>query len=254
MEILGLDIGGSGIKGAIVETSTGELVTERYRLKTPKPATPKTVAETLDKICKHFKWKGPVGCGFPAAINPEGVALTASNIDKSWIGTNAKTLFSEKSGCEVFLGNDADVAALAEIKFGAGHGFDGMAIVITLGTGIGTGVVSNGRLVPNTELGHIYLSNGLTGERFAAESVMEKEDLNWEEWGKRVNVYLKELKKILYPDLMILGGGGGKKLSKFGKYLTVDCEVVQAELKNLAGIVGAALLAEAMLEKKKKKK
>ena len=243
MEVLGVDIGGSGIKAAPVNTETGDLTGERFRLPTPQPPLPEPMVETTAEVIRHFNWTGPVGVGFPAVVK-HGVVKTASNIDNSWIGLNAQELIGKASGCDVSVGNDADVASLAEVKFGAGRDVKGFAIVITLGTGIGTGIVIDGKLIPNSELGHIHLANGLTAEQFAAESAKKRENLKSKEWGDRLNMYLKELEFLFSPDLFILGGGGCKKFDKFSGQLTLETKVVPAELKNLAGIIGAALLVE----------
>lgn len=243
MEILGLDIGGTGIKAAVVDTATGQITQERFRLKTPQPPTPEAMVATAAEVIDHFKWTGLVGCGFPAVVK-RGIVYTANNIDSSWIGKNAETMLSEASGCPVRVGNDADVAALAEIKFGAGHGIDGLLVVITLGTGVGSGMAINGKLIPNTEFGQIYMANGLIAEKFVAESAKKRDGIKSEEWGVRVNDFLLELERLFLPDLIILGGGGSKKFEKMEKAFQLETRVVPAEMRNLAGIIGAALLAE----------
>ena len=187
MEVLGVDIGGSGIKAAPVNTETGDLTGERFRLPTPQPPLPEPMVETTAEVIRHFNWTGPVGVGFPAVVK-HGVVKTASNIDNSWIGLNAQELIGKASGCDVSVGNDADVASLAEVKFGAGRDVKGFAIVITLGTGIGTGIVIDGKLIPNSELGHIHLANGLTAEQFAAESAKKRENLKSQESGDRLTM------------------------------------------------------------------
>ncbi|MCE2570584.1 polyphosphate--glucose phosphotransferase [Motilimonas eburnea] len=246
MQILGVDIGGSGIKGAIVETTTGELVTERHRIPTPQPATPESVADTLKQLVDHFDWQGPVGCGFPATV-VHGVAKTASNIDKSWINTNAAALFSERTHCPCFVVNDADAAGMAEFTFGAGQGKTGVVVLITIGTGLGTAVFTNGQLLPNTELGHIMLE-GMVAEHYTADSVRKREELGWNKWGKRFNKYLQRLEFLLSPDCFILGGGASKKLEKFAHQLETDAEVIPAQSLNQAGIIGAALFAQSELK------
>lgn len=243
MESLGLDIGGSGIKAAPVDTETGELTGERFRLKTPQPPTPEDMVETAAKVIQHFDWKGPVGCGFPAVVS-HGIVRTANNIDESWIGKNAAEMISKASGCPVVVGNDADVAALAEIQFGAGKGVQGLLMVITLGTGIGSGMVYNGKLIPNSELGMMRLENGMISEEFASEAAKKKDGIKSAEWGERLDLFLKTVESLFYPDLIILGGGGSKKYEKFENKLTLDTEVLPAKLRNLAGIIGAALLVE----------
>jgi len=239
MEILGIDVGGSGIKGAIVDTSRGELITERYRIPTPKPATPDTVIETIEVIINNFDWQGPVGCGFPAAVKNE-IVKTASNIDDSWIGVNASARIEKKTGCPTHLVNDVDAAGFAEAEFGAGKNRLGTIFMAAFGTGIGTAVFHNQQLVPNTELGHIPL-NGMVAEDYAANSIREKEGLSWETWGGRVNEYLQLIELLLWPDLIIIGGGVSKKFNEFESYIDVESEVVPAESRNHAGIIGAAL-------------
>lgn len=241
MEVLGIDIGGTGIKGAPVDTETGELTGERHRILTPQPATPDAVIETASEIARHFDWKGPVGCGFPAVIK-QGVVHTASNIDKSWIGENAEKKFKKAAGLKSTFLNDADAAGLAEIRFGAGKGRQGLIIIVTLGTGIGTALFLDGKLVPNTELGHIELK-GEDAELYAAESIRKKDDLSWKKWGGRVDDYLCALHALVWPDLIIIGGGASKKHDRFFPQFTVKAETVPAQLRNEAGIIGAALAA-----------
>ena len=242
MEVLGVDIGGSGIKGAIVETETGQLQTERFRLKTPQPATPQAVAATLKELVAHFEWQGLIGCGFPAVVQ-QGVAKTASNIDKDWIGTNAVELFGKQTGCNTFVANDADAAGLAEVTFGAGRNQPGVTIIITIGTGLGSGTFVDGILVPNTELGHFQM-HGDIAERYASDAARKKYELSWKKWGGRFNEYLQEVETLFSPDLIILGGGASKKHEKFFEYLDTNARVVPAQLRNEAGIVGAALFAK----------
>ncbi|HOT93399.1 MAG TPA: ROK family protein [Anaerolineae bacterium] len=244
MEILGIDIGGSGIKGAPVETSTGAFLAERHRIPTPDGAKPADVARVVSKMVKHFTWQGPVGCCFPASIQ-HGVARTAANVDKSWIGTNAEVLFAEATGCPVRVINDADAAGLAEMRFGAGKGVRGVVLIVTIGTGLGTALFSDGVLVPNTELGHIEM-NCRDAELQASDAARKREDLSWEAWARRFDQYLRMMKALLWPDLIILGGGASKKFDKFARYLTVDVPLVQAATLNDAGIIGAAMAAESL--------
>lgn len=242
--ILGIDVGGSGIKGAIVDLTTGTLSTERYRIPTPQPASPDAVAQTINQIVSHFEYSGPIGCGFPSAIQ-QGIVRTASNIDKSWIGVNASTIFSSVTRCPVNVINDADAAAMAEMRYGAGLSNKGVTLLITVGTGLGTAIFSNGSLVPNTELGHIILpGQAQIAERFASDAARKRAGLSWAEWGKRFNEYLQYLYPLFYPDLVIIGGGASKKFKKYGEYLAIPTQVVPALLQNGAGIVGAALAAE----------
>ncbi|HET9667361.1 MAG TPA: ROK family protein [Desertimonas sp.] len=238
---LGIDIGGTGIKGAPVDLEKGELTTERFRLLTPKPATPEAVAKTVAEVVKHFGYEGRVGCTFPAVVK-HGVVHTASNVDKSWIGTDARAAFEEATGCTFSITNDADCAGVAEMQFGAGAGRMGVVIVATLGTGIGTAVFHDGKLLPNTELGHIEI-RGKDAEDRAADSVREAKKLDWKQWAKRVDEYLDQLERLMWPDLVIIGGGVSKKGEKFIPLLTPRCEIVAAKLLNEAGIVGAALTA-----------
>jgi polyphosphate glucokinase len=243
MHILGVDIGGSGIKGAIVDTETGKLITDRHRIDTPHPATPEAVAGVIAQLIVHFNWSGLVGCGFPAAIQ-HGVAKTASNISKTFIGTNIDKLFSEATNCPCYNVNDADAAGMAEMHFGEGVGRPGVVLMITVGTGLGTAVFSDGHLLPNTELGHLFLDNGLEAEHYASDAVRKIEDLGWKTWGNRFNTYLALMEKLFWPDLIILGGGASKKFDKFKSQLTVETPVKTAAFLNQAGIVGAALYAK----------
>jgi len=241
VEILGIDIGGTGIKGAPVDTVTGELCGERFRLPTPAPATPKAVSAAVAEVAHHFSWHGPIGCGFPAAIRA-GQVRTAWHVAKEWIGCQAEKLFQEATGCPVTVLNDADAAGYAEMRFGAGQGRHGVVLIVTLGTGIGTALFVDGRLVPNTELGHIEI-RGKDAEKRAAASVRENKDLSWKKWARRVDEYLQRMNSYLWPDLIIVGGGVSEKADKFLPLLTVETEVVAAQLQNEAGIVGAALAA-----------
>ena len=243
MHILGVDIGGSGIKGAIVDTTSGELVTERHRIDTPQPATPEAIAAVLAQLVLHFDWKGVIGCGFPAAIQ-HGVARTAANISHAFIGSNIDKLFSEATNCPCFNVNDADAAGMAEMHFGQGQGQTGVVLLITIGTGLGTAVFVNGKLLPNTELGHLYLENGLEAERYASDAARKVEDLGWKVWGRRFNSYLCMMERLFWPDLIILGGGASKKFDKFKELLLLETPVKPAAFLNQAGIVGAALHAQ----------
>jgi polyphosphate glucokinase len=242
MEILGIDIGGSGLKASIVEIDKGELVVERVRIPTPRPAKPESVAKAVSKLIKRFNWTGPVGCGFPAVVQ-NGIIRTASNIDESWIGTDARTLFEDKTGCPFCILNDADAAGLAEMRFGAGKNRNGSVVIITVGTGIGSSFFIDGKLFPNTEFGQFQM-NGLVAEKYASDAIRKELDLSWKKWGKRFNNYLQHLHFLLWPELIILGGGISKKFDKFSKFLEIDAEIVPAQLLNSAGIIGAALAAK----------
>jgi polyphosphate glucokinase len=239
MEILGIDIGGSGIKGAPVDIRNGKLLAERHRIPTPTPSKPGLVAETVRQLVQHYNWQGQVGCGFPAVIH-NGKVFTASNIDKDWIGTNIVTLFTKTSGCEFHVLNDADAAGLAEMEFGAGRDQNGVVMVITVGTGIGTALFTQRKLLPNTEFGQIILK-GKIAEQYAADGVRKELDLSWKKWSKRFNIYLTEIERLLWLDLIILGGGISKKHGKYAHYLKNDTKIIPAQLLNDAGIIGAAL-------------
>ena len=241
MEILGIDVGGSGIKGAPVDTEKGILVSPRHRIPTPEPAKPKSMADVVAEVAQHFDWHGPIGCGFPSALR-NGIVLTAANIHEKWIGVDAAALFGQKTGCTVNMINDADAAGLAEMTFGAGKGRKGVVVMVTIGTGLGTAVFVDGRLLPNTELGHIEI-DGKDAELGASDAARQRDKLSWKKWGQRFNVYLNQLERLFWPDLFILGGGTSKKYDKYKKYLDVQAEIVPAQLLNEAGIIGAALSA-----------
>ena len=241
MEILGIDIGGTGIKGAIVNTETGEMVTDRHRILTPQPATPTAVCETVARLTTHFQWYGPIGCGFPAAVR-DGVVLTAANIAPEWIGCDARDLIQQTTGCPTVILNDADAAGYAEVAFGAAQNEPGTVMIFTLGTGIGSAVFVNGQLVPNTELGHVEIG-GKEAEKRASGLVREVKGLSWKKWAKRLNLYLSTMHAYFWPDLITLGGGASKKHDKFLHLLDVPCPVVPARMLNTAGIVGAAFAA-----------
>ena len=248
MELLGLDIGGSGIKGAIVDTETGKLLTDRLRLKTPSPSTPAAVADTIVELVQTIGYKGPIACGFPARVI-NGRVHTAANIDKSWINVPVEELLQNRLGQPVFVANDADVAGLAEMKFGAGRGEMGKVLIVTIGTGLGTAMFFEGKLLPNYEMGHILL-HGDDAERYCSDSAREKLDLKWKEFGKRFNEYLNRIDFLIQPDLFILGGGASKKFEKFSEQIKLEqARVVPAETLNLAGIIGAALYCESRLKK-----
>lgn len=244
MIVLGIDVGGSGIKGAPVDTATGALVAERHRIATPQPATPDAVAKVIGQIARHFSWTGPVGVAFPARIK-RGVALTAANIDDAWIGTDAAELFRIHANCTCLVLNDADAAGVAEMHFGAGANRRDLVLVLTFGTGIGTALFMNQTLVPNAELGHIILPDHGPAEPYAADRARKESDLSWEEWAQRVQVYIDWIEFLLAPDLIILGGGISKprKTSKYLHLLHPIAEIVPAKLENEAGIIGAAYSA-----------
>jgi polyphosphate glucokinase len=245
MGFLGIDIGGSGIKGAPVDLDSGELLQQRLRIPTPQPATPQAVATTVAEIARHFNWAGPIGCGLPAAVR-NGIACTAANIDATWLGTDSRDLLAKATGCPVTVLNDADAAGLAEMRFGAGYGQAGTVLLVTVGTGLGTALFRDGQLIPNTELGHLLL-NGEVAEEYASAAVRDRLALSYKKWAKRFDLYLKHLERLFWPDLFIIGGGISKKHDKFFPHLTIETEIFPARLRNEAGIVGAALAAERTL-------
>jgi polyphosphate glucokinase len=246
MEILGIDIGGSGIKGAPVDVIKGKLVTKRFRIPTPQPSKPDPVTDVVAQIVKHFEWKGPVGCTFPAVIK-EGVAYSAANVDKSWIGTNGQKLLQEKTGCPILLLNDADAAGIAEMEFGAGRGYKGVVIMLTFGTGIGSAIFVNGQLVPNTEFGHMEV-RGKDAEDRTADRIRKEKNLNWEKWAARVDEFLGRMELLFSPDLFIIGGGVSKKHDKFLHLLHTQAKIVSAQMLNEAGIIGAARAARSLVK------
>ena len=241
MQVLGIDVGGSGIKGAPVDTKTGKLLAERIRIKTPKKAEPQPVADVVAEVAKSFDWKGPIGIGFPAPIKG-GVALMAANVSPKWVGTNADDLFTKTTGCDCTMINDADAAGLAEMKFGAGKGQPGTVIMITLGTGIGTAIFYRGNLLPNTEFGHLDM-NGKDAEHRASDAIRQRDELSWKKYAKRLNKYLTAMEKLFWPDLFIIGGGISKESEKYIPLLKLEAPVIPAQFLNEAGIVGAALAA-----------
>ena len=245
MQILGIDIGGTGIKGAPVETENGLLLSERYRIPTPDGAKPAPVAEIVAELARQFDWHAPIGCGFPAVIR-DGVAETAANINQKWIGTNVAQLFSDATQCPVYVVNDADAAGLAEVTFGAGRGVRGVILMITIGTGLGSALFIDGKLVPNTELGHIEVDCD-EAELIASDIVRKEQDLSWKKWAKRLDKYLCTLENLFSPDLIIVGGGAVKKQDQFLPLLTLNTRIIPALLGNDAGIVGAAMAAHRKL-------
>jgi polyphosphate glucokinase len=241
MEMIGIDVGGSGIKAAIVETGTGELTTARVRVDTPHPATPKAVAKATAGLVAELPRELSAGIGFPAVIL-RGVAKTAANIDPSWIDTPADRLFADALGRPLTVGNDADAAGLAEMRFGAGRGPEGTVLMLTLGTGIGSALFRDGLLVPNTEFGHLQV-RGKDAERRAAASIKERKGLSWHAWSKLLAEYVDAIDALLWPDLVIIGGGISKDSDRFIHDLPSRVTCVPAALQNRAGIVGAAMLA-----------
>ncbi len=241
--ILGIDVGGSGVKGSLVDLDQGTLLQERYRIPTPQPATPAAVADAVAQIVTFFNYKGPVGCGFPAIVK-NGTAQTAANIDKSWIGTSIEKVFGKACGNPVFATNDADAAGMAEMHFGAGKDAEGLVILITIGTGLGTAIFYKGTLIPNTELGHLIWKNNKIAEAYCSSAARERLKISREEWAGRFNQYLLHLELLFSPDLFILGGGESKYFDTFKDTLTTNARVLPAQLLNNAGIIGAAVYAE----------
>lgn len=241
--ILGVDVGASGIKGALVNIETGEFASERMRLETPDESTPQAMADLFRQMVEGFAYKGRVGVGFPSVVK-HNKALTAANLHKSWIGTDIADVFSNAvTDCEVFALNDADAAGAAEMEFGIGKGELGTVVLITIGTGIGSAVFLDGKMMPNTEFGHFHLPNGRLAENYAANSAKKREGLSWKEWGSRFNEYLQRLELFLQPDLIILGGGSSKKFEEYKDCFTIETPIKPAQLLNHAGIVGAAVYA-----------
>lgn len=242
MKILGIDVGGSGIKGAIVEIDDGRLVSDRHRIPTPKPSTPANVAAAIRDLVNEFDYSGTVGCCFPTVVIG-GEVRTSSNLHKSWPGTRGDTLFTEATGLPFVLVNDADAAGIAEMRLGAGTGIGGMVITITIGTGLGSGVFCDGRLVPNVELGHMPGKDEKPIELYASDRARNRDGLSWAEWGKRFDYFLGRVARVMSPDHFILGGGASKKLDKYEDEITVETPISVAHFRNNAGIVGAALAA-----------
>lgn len=241
MNALGIDIGGSAIKGAPVNTKTGKLLAERHRIEVDKHQTPAQMAKAVGAIAAHFKWRGPVGVGFPGVI--EGSTIwTSANLHPRFVGCDAAKLFGQATGCRVAMINDAAAAGLAEMRRGAGRGFTGKALLLTLGTGVGSVLAYQGVVVP-LELGHFPWKGGKSAEKFVAASVREEKDLSWEEWGERLNDYIKVLEQLFWPELIIVGGGVSAKHDKFFKYIKSRAKLVPAEFLNQAGIAGAAMWA-----------
>jgi len=238
----GIDFGGSGIKAAPVDLDAGEFAADRVRIATPQPSTPDAVARVLVELLGHFPdAEGPVGVTVPGVVR-HGVVHSAANIDRSWLGADADRIFTDATGRDVHVVNDADAAGLAEVRYGAARGRGGLVLVTTLGTGIGSALVHDGVLVPNAELGHLEI-DGHDAEKRAANSAREDHNLSWEQWAERLQVYYRTLEKLFSPDLFVVGGGVSKKADQFLPLLDLDTEIVPATLRNQAGIIGAALYA-----------
>jgi len=243
MEILGIDVGGTGIKAAIVNVETGELSADRKRIPTPRPATPDAIANIIKKLVKHFHWEGSVGCGFPTLLK-NGICLSGGNLHEDWKGINVGELFKNTAGNKFTVVNDADAAGIAEMNFGAGKDKNGVVIMITLGTGIGSAVFLDGKLLPNTEFGHLLNRHGESFEIYAADSARKREKLSQKKWGKRLHKYFSHLNFIMSPDLIIIGGGASKRVHKFIHKIEIDTPIAPAQAENDAGIIGAAMAAK----------
>jgi polyphosphate glucokinase len=241
MKVLGIDIGGSALKGAPVDVRSGKLTAERFRLETPTLLTPPAMGAAVRQIVDHFKWKGRIGIGFPGVVQGP-CTLTSSNLHKKFIGLNTEKIFSDATGCSVALVNDADAAGIAEMRFGAGRNFHGAVLLLTLGTGVGSALFYRGVLYPNTELGHLPI-RGRSAERYISSAARKRRGLSWKQWGTELGAYLRTLETILSPELIIIGGGVSAKSEKFFKYAKCRAPKVTAEAYNAAGIVGAALWA-----------
>ncbi|WP_433223548.1 polyphosphate--glucose phosphotransferase [Dactylosporangium sp. CS-047395] len=246
MVVLGIDIGGSGIKGAPVDLATGAFTSERVRIETPQPADVASVVKTVVAVAGSFPAADAIGITFPAVVL-HGVTKTAANVDASWVDAPAERLFSEALGRPVTVLNDADAAGVAELEYGAGRGVPGLVVMVTFGTGIGTALFNDGVLVPNTEFGHLQMSglhlHGGDAEDYASDRIREAQELSWPDWAERVQTYLRHLHALLWPDLIMIGGGVSKKAEKWLHLVDVPTKVVPATLLNNAGIAGAALLA-----------
>ena len=239
---IGIDIGGSGIKGARVDLDTGEFDGDRIKILTPKNATPQNVVPIIGEILDRAAWSGPFGCTFPGVVR-HGVLHTAANLGEHWIGVNLESILHEETHHDVAVMNDADAAGMAEVRFGAAQGRNGVVVLTTLGTGIGTALINDGQLVPNTEFGHLQ-RDGKSWEKYAASSEKDKKGLSYPDWAARLQEYYSYLESLLSPDVIIVGGGISRKSDKFLPLVTTDAEIIPAELRNTAGIVGAAIVAD----------
>ena len=247
--VLGIDIGGSGIKGNVVNVKTGEMIAEKLRIPTPENSTPQAVADTIKQIAENFKWKGPIGVGFPGVLQ-HGVVKTAANLNDGWVDVNIEKLIEKCTGSKAVALNDADAAGMAEMKYGAGKKNKGAVIMLTVGTGIGSALFTQGKLVPNCEWGHFCLPGGIEeAEKWTSDAARKKHDLSWEEWMQRLKAFINYLEDMFWPDLIIIGGGLAKKLEKKGLPFETRTKIVPAQLLNEAGIIGAAVSARKLLKK-----
>jgi polyphosphate glucokinase len=243
--ILGIDVGATGIKGGLVDVKTGEMVTERFRFDTPSPATPDAMAATVKKLVDHIGYQGAVGVGFPAIVR-RGVAASAANIDKSWVDTNITKTFEKATGLPFVALNDADAAGIATMAFGTGKPYakEGVVLMVTIGTGLGGALFVNGELMPNLEVGQIFLKNQkIVAEKFISNRIRKDNNMSWEDFGKRFNKFLKHVDSVFNPDLIVLGGGASKNFDQYKRFLKTNAEVKPAILQNTAGTVGAAVYA-----------
>lgn len=241
MKALGIDIGGSALKGAPVDTTTGQLLADRLRIATPEPLSPPLMAKAIAEIARHFNWQGPVGVGFPGVIE-DSTIWTSANLHPKFVGCEGAKLFGKATGCQVTMINDAAAAGIAEMRFGAGRGFRGKAVLLTLGTGVGSCLAYHGVVVP-LELGHFPWKGGKSAEKYVAASAREDTDLSWEEWGARLSEFIAVLERILWPELIIIGGGVSAKHKKYFKFIKTRAKLVPAGFLNQAGIAGAAMWA-----------
>ena len=248
MTLLGIDVGGSGIKGALVNSETGEMISERFRIPTPIPRTPEAMSDVIAQIVAHFDYKGKVGCGFPTIIK-NGICKATGNLDKSWLGVNVEELLEKKTGLDFTVINDADAAGYATMNYGTGKGEKGFVVMITIGTGLGSGGFLDGRLIPNFELGQIPYKKYSKIEKWAAGSAKDREGLSYKKWGKRFNKFLEYVELIVSPDLIILGGGASKDFKEFKSKIKIETRVIPAELQNHAGIIGAAVASQYKAQK-----
>ncbi len=239
MKLLGIDVGGSGIKGALVDGETGEMLTERHRISTPDSRKPTEMARVIRQLCEHFEYEGPVGCGFPTIVK-NGVCTNPGNLDPAWVGVNVEELFEESTGLPFRVINDADAAGFASMRYGQGKNVQGVVVMITVGTGIGSGVFYNGNLLPNFELGQIPYKDYRKIEDYASNGAREREEMSYEKWGKRFNKFLNLVELLISPDLIIVGGGVSKKWDLYQHQLDLKTPVKPAKLMNSAGIIGAA--------------
>ncbi|MBQ2721409.1 MAG: ROK family protein [Opitutales bacterium] len=252
-KVLGIDIGGSGVKGGIVDLAKGELVSERIRVPTPKSRDPNMLIDAIAQIVDAFEWKGKIGCGFPGVVRSQIIETAANLTGKKIIGTNLAEEIGRRTNCDAWIINDADAAGIAEMQYGAGKDIKGLVLMLTVGTGIGTALFQDGVLVPNLEFGHLKMRDKLTSknvdaEKIYSDAIRKANDLTWRAWTERFNKYLRYVQALCWPDLIILGGGIASKKEKFFKYIDVDCDVITAKLENRAGIIGAAYMASEKLK------